>query len=128
SQKPRYVQQRAEKSNQDGLVQQNISAVSGNRGPGVRAKQSRSRSQVIAIVAKKSDRSRFTRGIPQPLFHIPNSTFVDPPHQPSANKSATRNRRKIIDAFQQSIFRKPLQNSQIDRRAANSAAGKCQAH
>src|SRR5207253_8803601 len=64
----------------------------------------------------------------QLLLNILNASFaLDPGCQPAADIAAAGDRRKIVETRKEAELRQCLQDAQIEGRAADAAAGECEA-
>src|SRR5262249_45287935 len=109
------------------------------RRPGVRAKNSQTRRQIVAVFAQEGDLPGFWHGIALPphtliiaklILNLADpappilSCTLDPADQPSADVTTAGNRRKIGNLRQHFGLRQALQESEVERSAANPAARK----
>src|SRR5580704_8813766 len=131
---PRNEEQAEEQENQDRLIKQSVAQIAADKSPKISAQQSLSGSQIVAVVSEEAHfgtlRPGSFRRAGEKLFNLFDAHFLvmHPGHQPASDVAASRHSGEVVERAEQARFCEGLENSEIEGSAANSAAGKCQAH
>ena len=154
SHRARDQQDRTETRAQDREIQNEVAQVRRDAGQRVGAQQAGLRGQIVAVVAQEPDLVGLIGGI-EPgvqqlldgnqagsvllllaglrllLLFVSAIFFVgtrDPRRQPAADVAAARDRGEVVEFLEQLELAERLQDTQIERRAPDTAAGQRQAH
>ncbi len=123
-----------------GLVEERVPQPDRDHRPGIGAEKSSPRRQVVAVLARKRNRShggvvRYRQRLgAEPFFDSFDSTqrpaairdrgAFRPGVQPGADVAPARHRGEIVDVPQQAQLRQALKDAEVERRAADATAGK----
>ena len=121
--------------NQDDLIQNGIAEVGGCERPKVGAQYPFSRREVVAVVAQEVQlggigcvgRRIPTRGKTILYLLDADLLMMHPAHQPTADVTASRDSRNVVEGAQELGLRQSLQNAEIKGRAADTAARESEA-